>query len=53
VLACDFFLVVTATFRRLYVFALIDITTRHVLHWNLTDHPTAAWTINSSGMVSR
>jgi putative transposase len=45
VLACDFFLVVTATFRRLYVFVLIDITTRQVLHWNVTDHPTAAWTI--------
>jgi len=31
VLACDFFLVVTATFRRLYVFVLIDIATREVL----------------------
>jgi putative transposase len=45
VLACDFFLIVTATFQRLYVFVLIDITTRRVLHWNLTEHPTAGWTI--------
>jgi putative transposase len=45
VLACDFFLVVTATFRRLYVFVVLDITTRQVLHWNLTEHPTAEWTI--------
>jgi putative transposase len=45
VLACDFFLVVTAGFRRLYVFALIDIATRQVVHWNVTDHPTAEWTI--------
>jgi putative transposase len=45
VLACDFFLVVTATFRRLYVFVILDITTRQVLHWNLTEHPTAEWTI--------
>ncbi|MGH9385920.1 MAG: transposase [Vicinamibacterales bacterium] len=45
VLACDFFLVVTATFQRLYVFVLIDIATRGVVHWNVTAHPTAAWTI--------
>jgi transposase InsO family protein len=45
VLACDFFLVVTATFQRLYVFVLFDIATRRVVHWNLTAHPTAAWTI--------
>jgi putative transposase len=45
VLACDFFIVVTATFQRLYVFVILDIGTRQVVHWNLTDHPTAAWTI--------
>jgi transposase InsO family protein len=44
VLACDFFLVVTARFRRLYVFVLIDIATRQVVHWNVTHHPTAEWT---------
>jgi putative transposase len=45
VLACDFFIVVTATFQRLYVFALLDIGTRRIVHWNLTEHPTAEWTI--------
>jgi putative transposase len=45
VLACDFFLVVTATFQRLYVFVILGIGTRQVVHWNLTDHPTAEWTI--------
>jgi transposase InsO family protein len=45
VLACDFFVVVTATFQRLYVFVILDITTRRVQHWNLTGHPTAEWTI--------
>ena len=45
VLACDFFIVVTATFQRLYVFVVLDIGTRRVVHWNLTDHPTAEWTI--------
>jgi len=39
VLACEFFIVVTATFQRLFVFVLLDIGTRRVVHWNLTDHP--------------
>ncbi len=45
VLACDFFLVVTATFQRLYAFVILDISTRRVVHWNLTDDPTAEWTV--------
>jgi hypothetical protein len=45
VLACDFFVVVTATFQRIYVFVILDIDTRRVVHRNLTDHPTAEWTI--------
>ncbi len=45
VLACDFFVVVTATFQRVYVFVIVDIATRRIVHWNLTQHPTAEWTI--------
>ena len=45
VLACDFFVVVTAAFQRVYVFVIVDIATRRVVHWNLTQHPTADWTI--------
>jgi putative transposase len=45
VLACDFFVVVTATFQRVYVFVILDIASRQVVHWNLTRHPTAEWTI--------
>jgi putative transposase len=43
--ACDFFVVVTTTFQRIDVFVILDIATRRVLHWNLTVHPTAEWTI--------
>jgi len=30
---------------RIYVFVILDIATRRALHWNLTVHPTAEWTI--------
>jgi putative transposase len=44
VLACDFFVTVTAGFRLVYVFVVLDISTRRLVHWNLTEHPTAEWT---------
>jgi transposase InsO family protein len=27
-----------------YVFLVLDIGTRRLLHWNVTEHPTAEWT---------
>jgi putative transposase len=45
ILACDFFIVVTASFRVLYVFVLMEIGTRRIAHFNVTAHPTAAWTL--------
>jgi putative transposase len=44
-LACDFLVVVTAGFRQLYVFVLMEIGTRRVLHCNVTAYPTASWTL--------
>ena len=41
ILACDFFVTVTATFRLVYVFLVLDIGTRRILHWNVTEQPTA------------
>ena len=35
----------TATFQQFYVFVVLDIATRRIIHWNLTDHPTVEWTI--------
>src|SRR5215469_3138754 len=43
--ACDFFAVVTATFRTLYVFVIMDVGTRRILNSNVTAHPTADWTL--------
>jgi transposase InsO family protein len=44
-IACDFFVAVTATFRLLYVFVVIHHASRRLLHFNVTAHPTAAWTL--------
>jgi putative transposase len=45
VVACDFCVVFTATFRLLYVFVVIEHASRRLLHVNVTAHPTAAWTL--------
>ena len=45
ILACDFFNVVTAGFRILHVFVIMEIGTRKIVHFNVTAHPTAAWTL--------
>jgi len=39
-----FFVVPTATFRVLYVFVVLLHHRRQVVHFNVTDSPTAAWT---------
>ena len=51
VLACDFFVAVTATFRVFYVFVVLEVGTRRILHWNVTEHPTAEWTAQQFRMV--
>ena len=43
IVACDFFVSVTATFQILYVF--VAMGSRRLLHFNVTSHPTAEWTI--------
>lgn len=44
IVACDFFTVVTATFKVLYVFIVVEHATRRILRFNVTRHPTADWT---------
>src|SRR5262249_6870687 len=45
IVACDFFVAVTSTFRMLYVFVVIEHGSRRLLHCNVTAHPSAAWTL--------
>jgi len=40
----DFFTVPTATFRILYVLLVLRHERRQVVHFNVTEHPTAQWT---------
>ena len=41
--ACDFFVVPTATFRLLFCFVILSHDRRRIVHFNVTDHPTAVW----------
>ena len=45
IIAYDFCVVVTATFRLLYVFVVMEHATRRIFHCNVTAHPTASWTL--------
>ena len=48
---CDFFVAISATFRAFYVFVVLDVGTRRIRHWNVTEHPTAEWTAQQFRMV--
>jgi putative transposase len=44
-LACiDFFTVPTVRFKVLFVFLVLSLHRRMVVHFNVTEHPTASWT---------
>ena len=49
-IASDFFVVVTATFQLVYVFLIMEVDTRRILHLN--EHPTSDCRIDASA-VSR
>jgi hypothetical protein len=40
IVACDFFVVVTATFRTLYVFVILGVGSRRILNLNVIAHST-------------
>jgi Integrase core domain/Amidohydrolase family len=41
----DFLVAITAGFRVLYVFVVMEVGSRRILHCNVTAHPTAAWAV--------
>lgn len=43
IIAIDFFTVPTATFRVLFVLVVLSHDRREILHTNVTENPTAAW----------
>ena len=45
ILSCDFFIAVTATFRMLYVFVVIEHGSRRLKRVAVTAHPSADWTL--------
>jgi putative transposase len=44
-IACDFAAAATLGLKQFYVFVVLDLESRRVLHVNATQHPTAEWTI--------
>jgi putative transposase len=44
IVAIDFFVVATVSFRLLYCFLVLRHDRRRVVHFNVTPHPTARWT---------
>jgi putative transposase len=45
IVASDFLVAITAGFRVLYVFVVMEVGSRRILGCNVTAHPTAAWTL--------
>jgi putative transposase len=42
--SCDFFVQHTVGFRVLYIFVIMELANRKVIHLHVTDHPTLEWT---------
>ena len=46
----DFFTLPTATFRVLFVFIVLRHDRRRIVHFNVTEHPSAEWTAQQMGL---
>ena len=45
IIACDFMTVVSINFKVYYVFIVIELGTRRIIHYNVTQHPNERWVI--------
>jgi len=45
IVACDFLVAVTLRFQVLCVFLAMEVGSRRIVHYNVTAHPTADWTL--------
>ena len=45
IVACDFLVAVTVRFQVLFVFLVMEVGSCRILHYNVTAHPTADWTL--------
>ena len=43
--ACGFFTVTTATLRTYYVLFFIEVSTRRIVYWNVSEHPDRDWVV--------
>jgi len=43
--ACDFFTVTTASLRTYYVLVFLEISSRRIVFWNVSEHPNEEWVI--------
>ncbi|MPY90882.1 MAG: transposase [Luteitalea sp.] len=50
-LACDFFTTVTVSFRIFYVFVVLEVGTRRIVHWNVTEYPSEPWILQQFRMI--
>lgn len=41
--ACDFLPVIDLFFRQMYLFFIVELSSRRIVHFNVTAHPTDAW----------
>jgi len=44
IIACDFTTIVTASSRTVYLFVVMELNSRRILHVAASEHPTAGWT---------
>jgi transposase InsO family protein len=45
IVACDFVIAVTFSFRILYIVVVMEVGSRRILQVNVTSHPTSSWTL--------